>query len=379
MTTQPVLFDELATGSAMKIGVATLNNPATLNGLSLAMCELLTERLLAWRDDDSIAFVLLQGAGEKAFSAGGDLHGLYQGMLANSSGDPWANTHASRFFDIEYRLDYLIHTFPKPIVCWGSGIVMGGGVGLFMGASHRVVSDTTRFVMPEISIGLFPDVGGTWMLSRLPDGVGNFLAFTGAQLGATDTQALGLSDFIVPTDQWQAFLDAAMTANWGADPVQNDTLLRHLLQAQSPAGLEPGPLQRHLDLVRQTCGGRDFNRIVQALAALAQHDDPWLQKAVRTFKAGSPGSARLSFTLLQRARFMSLADVFRQEYIVSLQCGVQGDFQEGIRALLIDKDKSPKWNPATPEQATAEWVERFFRQPWPADHAHPLADLGQAN
>lgn len=377
MTSQPVLFDELATGSAMKIGVATLNNPATLNGLSLAMCELLTERLLAWCDDDSIAFVLLQGAGEKAFSAGGDLHGLYQGMLANTSGDPWANTHASRFFDIEYRLDYLIHTFPKPIVCWGSGIVMGGGVGLFMGASHRVVSDTTRFAMPEISIGLFPDVGGTWMLSRLPDGVGNFLAFTGAQLGASDTQALGLSDFVVPVGQWQAFMDAAVTARWGADPVQNDTLLRGLLQAQSPASPETGPLQRHLDLIRQTCGGRDFNRIVKALVALAEHDDPWLQKAVRTFTAGSPGSARLSFTLLQRARFMSLADVFRQEYIVSLQCGVQGDFQEGIRALLIDKDKSPKWNPARPEDATADWVECFFRRPWPVDQPHPLADLGR--
>src|SRR5690606_4707416 len=143
-----------------------------------------------------IALVVLRGAGDKAFCAGGDLHAMYQGMLENRSGDAWQDPHAREFFEVEYRLDYQIHTYRKPILCWGSGIVMGGGVGLMMGASHRVVTDTTRWAMPEINIGLFPDVGGTWMLARLPGGIGRFIALTAAQLGASDCLALGLADYV---------------------------------------------------------------------------------------------------------------------------------------------------------------------------------------
>jgi enoyl-CoA hydratase/carnithine racemase len=374
----PVLFQELAAQGGMKIGVATLNSPKTLNGLSLDMCRLLGQQLTRWSDDPDIALGIMNGAGEKAFSAGGDLHGLYKAMQDNTSGQAWANTYAREFFDIEYRLDYQIHTYNKPVLAWGSGIVMGGGVGLFMGASHRVVSETTRFAMPEISIGLFPDVGGTWMLARLPDGIGTFLALTGAQLGASDCQLLGLSDYVVETANWNALLSALQQQAWSNDRVHNDALLRRLLLQKQPAqALAAGPLQTHFQLLRQACDGSDFLQVVQSINALADHADPWLQRAAKTFLAGSPGSARLSFTLLDRVRFMSLADVFRQEYIVSLQCGVQGDFQEGIRALLVDKDKQPRWNPASYEQADASWVQRFFRQPWPDSVEHPLADLGK--
>lgn len=190
----PVLFQTLDTVSGMKIGIATLNSPKTLNGLSLEMCQLLAARLHEWEGDASVAAVMLHGAGEKAFCAGGDLHGMYKSMLDNTTGDAWQNPYTREFFDVEYRLDHQIHTYRKPLLCWGNGIVMGGGVGLMMGASHRVVTETTRFAMPEISIGLFPDVAGTWMLSRLPDGIGLFMALTGAQLGASDCQLLGLSD-----------------------------------------------------------------------------------------------------------------------------------------------------------------------------------------
>jgi enoyl-CoA hydratase/carnithine racemase len=375
----PVLFQELAAQGGMKIGVATLNSPKTLNGLSLDMCRLLGQQLTRWSDDPAIALVIMDGAGEKAFSAGGDLHGLYKAMQDNTSGQAWANTYAREFFDIEYRLDYQIHTYSKPILGWGSGIVMGGGVGLFMGASHRVVSETTRFAMPEISIGLFPDVGGTWMLARLPDGIGTFMALTGAQLGASDCQLLGLSDYVLETANWSALLSAMQQQPWSNERVHNDALLRTLLlQMQPTQPLPAGPLQTHFQLLRQSCDGSDFLQVVHNIQALADHEDPWLQRAAKTFLAGSPGSARLSFTLLDRVRFMSLADVFREEYIVSLQCGVQGDFQEGIRALLIDKDKQPRWNPASYEQADALWVQRFFRQPWPDSVEHPLADLGKA-
>ncbi len=374
--TASVLSSVLDTAGSQKIGVITLNRPQTLNGLTLEMCHSLTEVLDQWEADASIALVVLRGSGDRAFCAGGDLHGMYQSMLDNASGNAWDNAYTREFFDVEYRLDYQIHTYSKPILCWGSGIVMGGGVGLMMGASHRVVTNTTRFAMPEISIGLFPDVGGTWMLSRLPDGIGNFLALTGAQLGAADCEAYGLADHILDADGYDALLADLQAIDWATERTNNDSTLRKVLQARRPEKVASGPLQQHQSLIRQLCGGRNLANIAAGINSLADHDDSWLQRAAKTFSAGSPGSARLSFTLLQRVRFMSLADVFRQEYIVSLQCGVQGDLQEGIRALLIDKDKSPAWRPATLEQADRDWVERFFIPPWPQGDAHPLADLG---
>lgn len=375
--TESVLTAVLDTAGPLKIGVVTLNRPETLNGLSLAMCHALTDILQAWQDDDTIAFVVLRGAGDRAFCAGGDLHGLYESMLANSTGKAWDNPYTREFFDVEYRLDYLIHTYAKPMVCWGSGVVMGGGVGLMMGASHRIVTETTRFAMPEITIGLFPDVGGTWMLGRLPDGIGTFLALTGAQLGAADCEHLGLADYTLASTDYEALMADLQARDWAADRIANDTQLRDVLQSRrfADAG-QPGPLQRHFNLIRRACGGSSLRHAAQAIHGFADHDDAWLQRAARTFAAGSPGSARLSFALLRRVRFMSLAEVFRQEYIVSLHCGVQGDFQEGIRALLIDKDKQPDWRPATLDEASDEWVQRFFVAPWPQGQAHPLADLG---
>lgn len=372
----PVLFQTLDTATGMKIGIATLNSPQTLNGLSLPMCQLLAARLHEWENDASVACVVLHGAGEKAFCAGGDLHGLYKSMQENTTGDAWNNPYTREFFEVEYRLDYQIHTYRKPLLCWGSGIVMGGGVGLMMGASHRAVTETTRFAMPEISIGLFPDVAGTWMLSRLPRGIGLFLALTGAQLGASDCQLLGLSDYIVESGRWDDLLAASKAASWSTDRIHNDNVLRTLLLERQPAApITPGPLQIHHAMIRQHCNGSDLDVIGRHIAGWVDHEDPWLKRAAHTFMAGSPGSARLSFSLLERVRLLSLADVFRQEYIVSLQCGVQGDLMEGIRALLIDKDKQPKWKPASLDQASDEWVQRFYQAPWPADVAHPLGDL----
>ena len=191
----PVLFEERSAANGMRFGIATLNAPQTLNGLSLEMVDLLAARLDEWARDPGVALVVLQGAGEKAFCAGGDLHGLYRSMGENQGKSGWSNAYARRFFEHEYRLDYRIHTYPKPVLCWGHGIVMGGGIGLMMGASHRVVSETSRLAMPEVSIGLFPDVGGSWLLNRMPGRIGLFLALTGAHMNTADAFFAGLADF----------------------------------------------------------------------------------------------------------------------------------------------------------------------------------------
>src|SRR3546814_805778 len=177
-------------------------------------------------------------------------------MRENTSGRAWDNPYARRFFEVEYRLDYQIHTYPKPVLCWGDGIVMGGGVGLMMGASHKVATSTTRFAMPEITIGLFPDVGGTWMLSRLPSGIGLFLALTGAQLGAGDCRYLGLADYALDSARWPELVGQMEQAAWFADRAQNDVQLHEMLDT---LGLGPdlpaGPLQKHYASIQQWCQG----------------------------------------------------------------------------------------------------------------------------
>ncbi|CAM5204788.1 3-hydroxyisobutyryl-CoA hydrolase OS=Castellaniella defragrans (strain DSM / CCUG 39792 / 65Phen)OX=1437824 GN=BN940_10006 PE=4 SV=1 [Castellaniella denitrificans] len=262
------------------------------------------------------------------------------------------------------------------MLCWADGIVMGGGVGLMLGASHRIVTGATRFAMPEVTIGLYPDVAGTWMLSRLPRGIGAFLAFTGAQLGAADCLHYGLADRVCGAGEPDALLAALAATDWAVNPARHATQVDAALDACQVPAPEPGPLQRHADTIRLACGRADFLEIAAAIAAWKDDPDPWLARAAATFLAGSPGSARLSHTLLARARHQSLAETFRMEFTASLHCCAEPDFREGIRALLIDKDKSPRWNPATHEQATADWARRFLAPAGPAGQPHPLADLG---
>jgi enoyl-CoA hydratase/carnithine racemase len=378
----PVLFEEKAAQNGMRLGIATLNAPQALNALSLEMVDLLIAQLRQWAEDPGLALVILQGTGEKAFCAGGDLHSLYRSMRANEGKEAWANEYARRFFELEYRLDYALHTYPKPVLCGGHGIVMGGGIGLMMGASHRVVSELSRLAMPEITIGLFPDVGASWFLNNMPGRIGLFLALTGADLYTDDAFYAGLADFRLNYADWPAFMKSLLTLPWAGNEQElpprsiNDGLLRRALNAMEPrAPLQPGHLRRHSFLINSVSSGTHLEEIYEEIAALKNHKDPWLARAASTLLAGSPGSARLAFALQHRLRLRALPDVFRIEYVAALVCTAQPDFAEGIRALLIDKDGHPHWHPPTLELATDEWVEQFFREPWPAGQPHPLADL----
>jgi enoyl-CoA hydratase/carnithine racemase len=372
----PVLFEERATEHGKRIGIATLNAPKTLNGLSLEMARLLDGQLHAWANDTGIALVVLQGAGEKAFCAGGDLHSLYRSMLdyrTAGHSDVRQNDYASNFFAVEYRLDYRIHTYPKPVLCWGHGIVMGGGIGLMAGASHRVVTERSKLAFPEITIGLYPDVGGTWLLHRVPALGGLFLALTGAPLNAGDAIYAGMADVHIADQRREEVFSALVRTDWSDERAKNAQRLTALLgeYASSPAS---GPLQQHHALIADMCAHETLEQITDAIRSNTA-DDSWLTTARETLAAGSPGSARVAYALQRRADTLSLADVFRLEYIVSLHCAAHGDFAEGIRALLIDKDRQPHWQPKTLAEATAAWAQTFFEAPWPQGE-HPLVNLG---
>jgi len=374
----PVLFETREGRDGRRIGIATLNAPKSLNGLSLEMTRLLYAQLQAWADDASVACVVMRGAGDKAFCAGGDLHGLYRSMREyrdSGASDVTANRYAAQFFEEEYRLDYSIHAYPKPILCWGHGIVMGGGIGLMAGASHRVVTERSKLAMPEITVGLFPDVGGSWLMRRVPRGAGLFLALTGAPLDASDAIYAGLADVKLEHAQYDAVVDALSAHAWSGDAEVDRVRLREFLQGLAQP-LAPGPLQMHAELIEHLVSAGTLERVVAAIDALSS-EDPWLQNARATLAAGSPGSARLAWTLQRDDGTRTLADTFRTEYVVALHAAAHGDFAEGIRALLIDKDRQPRWQPATLAQADAAWAAPFFQSPWAAA-AHPLADLGHA-
>ncbi|OWY26816.1 enoyl-CoA hydratase/isomerase family protein [Herbaspirillum robiniae] len=380
---QPVLFEELAARNGLRIGVATLASEKTLNAISLEMVDLLTPQLRKWQADPEVALVILQAQGEKAFCAGGDLQQLYRTMREHHAsperGDIRGNRYAAEFFEHEYRLDYLIHTFGKPILCWGHGIVMGGGIGLMAGCSHRVVTEKSRLAMPEITIGLYPDVGGSWFLSRMPGKTGVFLALTGALLNSADAVFAGLADYRVAHASKQSVFDALLAQDWGRG---NDAELleRVLADAQSASlndgvtAFAPSNLISHYDQIEALCRKPTLPEIVDGILSL-QTEDAWLLKAAGTLRAGSPGSAWLGYALQKRVRHMSLAEVFRLEFVVSLHCAARADFVEGVRALIIEKDQKPKWQHATLAEAAPEWVEGFFDDPWKREE-HPLADLG---
>ncbi|MBS0343223.1 MAG: enoyl-CoA hydratase/isomerase family protein [Proteobacteria bacterium] len=361
MSDPVVLFEEIPTADGHRFGIATLNAPAALNALSVDMVRLMLPKFREWAQDAGVVGVMLQAAGEKAFCAGGDLRQLYQTLLECG---PDRNTYAEDFFREEYELDYLIHTYPKPLLCWGHGIVMGGGVGLMAGCTHRVVTPASRVAMPEINIGLYPDVGGSWFLRRMPGRTGLFLALTAAQINAADAIFTGLADHMVPQERKGQVLEMIGATRWkGEAKADRAELSRILARAAEGAALPPSKLREHYDAIDALMAGEDLLDIAGRLNALAAQDgaDAWMQNAARAFAKGAPSSAAITFELWLRVPRMSLAEVFRLEYWASLGFCAHKDFAEGIRAVLIDKDRNPKWQPARLEDITPGFIEDHLR------------------
>lgn len=365
-----VRIAEIPTASGHRFGHATLDAPASLNSLTLAMVDRLSEQLGRWIEDPGIAGIVIDAVGDKAFCAGGDVVALYRSI--RSTGPDEVPAEAAAFFEREYRLDHRIHTCPKPVLCWGHGIVMGGGIGLLAGASHRVATPATRLAMPEVSIGLYPDVGGSWFLGRAPGRTGLFLALTGAPMNAADARFVGLADFVVAHDDKAAVLETISASRWEGSRKADDANLGALLDAHACA-VPASQLRTHYDRIDAVIGHDGLAPALRRIGTLADDGDRWLSQAGAASRRGSPTSAALAHTLLDAAKHMSLADVFRLEYQASVGCCVHHDFAEGVRALLVDKDRNPRWRPATLAEVDDAWIEAHLRPRF--DGPHPLADL----
>ncbi len=370
MSEAPIIFQELPAGSR-KLGKVTLNVAATLNSLTLQMVDLLQEKLDAWRDDDAIAAVFIEGAGEKAFCAGGDVQALHQSAVATPGGPC---EYAENFFAREYRMNYTLHTYSKPLICWGHGIVMGGGLGVMAACSHRVVTEKTRIAMPEVTIALFPDVGGTWFLNHMPGHSGQFLALTGASINAADAIYTGIADRFIASERKAEVLDQLLRQHWRADPAANHALVRHVLRpfAEQSVGQCPGgQVEPHLGSINTLCDGDDIHEIIDNIVSL-QTQDPWLSKAGESLAHGSPLAALWISRQLLEMRHASLKEVFQSEIRLATNIVRHPEFAEGVRALLIDKDRKPAWQYRSSREVPADVLATFFTAPW---DSNPLADL----
>ena len=357
------------------LGVITLNRPKALNALSLEMVRELYTVLSGWATDAAVKGVLMRGSGRPAqegkppgavhFCAGGDIRFMYDAAI---SGD----LSLDDFFTEEYALDYLIHTYQKPLVAWLEGITMGGGMGLAQGAALRVVTESVRMAMPETRIGLFPDVAGGYFLSRCAGAIGEYLGVVGPHLHVTDALTLGLADVHAQAASLPSLLDS-----FKRTPLTHggDLLPRVTQHAQSHAlsALPDATVTVHLDLIN-----RHFSlpNMVDIEASLQADGSEWAQQALKQMAGHSPLMMCVTLEQIRRARSMSLAQVFRMERDMVRNCfalrkGRDSETTEGVRALVIDKDHQPRWQPATLREVDSNQVDAFFSSPWPVAW-HPL-------
>ena len=370
MAEQPILFEEMPAAGG-KVGRVTLSVAATLNSLTLEMVDLLQAKLDEWAQEDALAAVFIEGAGEKAFCAGGDVQALHASAVATPGGPC---EYAEAFFAREYRMNYTLHTYAKPLVCWGHGIVMGGGLGVMAGCSHRVVTQKTRIAMPEVTIALFPDVGGTWFLNHMPGKAGEFLALTGASINAADAIYTGIADRFIENERKQEALDGLLSQAFNADPAHNHALVRSVLRPLSDASAEAcpdGQVEPHLKTVNALCDADDIHAMIDNITQLETADD-WLVKARDSLAHGSPLAALWIHRQLVSQRHASLAEVFQSEIQLVTNIVRHPEFAEGVRALLIDKDRNPNWQFSASREVPDAVLDNFFAAPWPSN---PLADL----
>ncbi|MDP9056690.1 MAG: enoyl-CoA hydratase/isomerase family protein [Pseudomonadota bacterium] len=335
-------------------GILSLNRPKAIHALTAGMVSAMTSALLAWRHDPAVKVVLIDHAEGRGFCSGGDINLLRHSALGDGG------VSGRRFFFDEYQLNHLLFSYGKPVVSFMDGITMGGGVGIAMPAKYRVATENTRFAMPETGIGLFPDVGGGWYLSRLPGRLGQFLALTGARIDGAECLWAGLATHYLPHEQ---LAEAKVRIAHGHE-------IGGVLAALSVTP-PPARLAAHAkDIARHFAS----DRLEDILASLAGDDSEWAAKELATLHTKSPQTLKVALRQLKSAaQLPDFAANMVMEYRVAARVLVRPDFAEGVRAVIVDKDNAPRWNPATPEAVTEQLIEAIFAPLESAEEWAPLA------
>ncbi|HEU4705221.1 MAG TPA: enoyl-CoA hydratase/isomerase family protein [Sphingomicrobium sp.] len=343
------MSDEVLVSADAGVGRIRLNRPRAIHALTRAMCDSMSEALLGWRSDPNIEAVIIDHAEGRGFCAGGDVV-----MLARSGATDGEQARA--FFHSEYRLNHLLFTYPTPTIALMDGITMGGGVGISLPCTYRIATENTRLAMPETGIGLFPDVGGGWYLSRLPGRVGQFMVLTGARLDGAECHYLGLATNYVPHSSLEELVErmAKMPSRIGG-----------VLGAAAATPPE-ARIAANLGMIARAFAS---DRLEEIEAALEADESDWARTELATIRAKSPLSCKVSLRLLaEGASRRSFADEMTAEYALAARVVRTHDFREGVRALLIDKDNEPRWDPPSPDSVTEDMVDALF-EPLPGDQS----------
>jgi len=364
---EPVLETNEASVIAEKkngVGWITLNRPRAINSLNADMAEGIFAALTSWLADDGVRLVVIAGAGEKGFCAGGDMRAMHRLR------DNGIESYAERFFTVEYEADDLIHRYPKPVLAYMDGIVMGGGVGLSVGASHRVVTETTKWAMPEMNIGFFPDVGASYFLNRFPEGIGRYLALTADVIRSEDALFVGAADYLVSRERWSEAKASILEEDWfaGDAAVKLDRLLRRYAEPASA----PSRLARDHEAIRKHFRFDAVEEIFSSLERDASDGDEWAARTLQGLAEKSPLSLKAALSQLRRGSGLSLQDCLAMELNLAMNFMSCHDFYEGVRAVLVDKDRNPVWKPADLGGVAEERVSSLFRYDW-KQGVNPLA------
>lgn len=333
------------------VGHLTLNRPTGINALTLDMVRSLTMHLEQWACDSRVQAVMLRGAGEKGFCAGGDIRSLYDSFKAGDS------IHHD-FFAEEYALDLCLHHYRKPVVVLMDGLTLGGGMGLAQGADLRVVTERSRLAMPEVGIGYFPDVGGSYFLGRIPGELGIYLGLTGTQIQAADALYCGLADWFVHSEKLATLDERLDKHEWGENPLKD---LQSLFAKLGVQTLPHPPMDTLRPAIDHFFGLPDIASMIEQLQQVTvANSHQWALNTAQLMSSRSPLAMSVTLEMLRRGRHLTLEHCFAMELKLDAQWFEHGDLIEGVRALLIDKDKAPRWNPATLQELSRERVERFF-------------------
>ncbi|MFN5758114.1 MAG: enoyl-CoA hydratase/isomerase family protein [Sphingomonadaceae bacterium] len=335
-------MSEVLTHIEGKVGFLSLNRPKAIHALTLDMVHIMTEALLQWRDDPAVEAIIIDHAEGRGFCSGGDIAFLRQSAVADQG------VSGRKFFHDEYQLNHLLITYPKPVIAFMDGIAMGGGVGISQPAKFRIATENTRFAMPETGIGLFPDVGGGWYLSRLKGRLGAFLALTGARLDGSECLVAGLATHYLPSDSL-----AEAKARIAADPSRMDGILGSL--SENP------PEPRIVGNIAQINRLFASDSYEDVLAALEADPSDWAAKELATLRTKSPQTCKVALRQLRES--LSCPDFAANmvmEYRIASRVLVRPDFTEGVRAVIVDKDNAPKWSPATAQGVTEDLLDAIF-------------------
>ncbi|MEI3613622.1 enoyl-CoA hydratase/isomerase family protein [Pseudogracilibacillus sp. SO30301A] len=335
------------------IGQITLNRPKALNSLNTSMLMKIKETLTAWRNDDRVVVILLDGAGEKGFCAGGDIKMLYAAKDSEAK-----KLEALTFFEVEYNVDLMVAEYPKPIVAILDGIVMGGGVGLSYGASHRIITEKTKWAMPEMNIGFFPDVGAAYFLNQTPGYIGRYLALTSEVIAKEDILYSRAADHYIETANLTEFMEAFLQGDWKANNI-NDSITTFIQDFESSLAMEKSNLARFKEKIDQHFS---YETVEAIIASLSRDSDTFSVQIKETILSKSPTSVKVTLQQLIRGEGESLKTCLATDKIIAKRFLSHDDFYEGVRSVIIDKDQNPQYQYHKLSDVTDQLVESFFQK-----------------